>query len=155
MFIVYVQGEEQKMYEIRKYNCNDREQVSKLWVDIIVKEHNFLEWEDDVVNLQEERYEQILVAVFEGNVIGTIAYERIDDEIVELRRVYVYPEHRGNGLAKKLLDEIVKIIKEKKYKKLLVGTYENFVSGRRFYEKNNFTLRSISGDEYKYSLELE
>lgn len=142
------------MYEIREYKTSDRKQVLKLWFDVAIKEYNFKEWEDEMNILNEDEYEKILVAIFDGTVIATMGYEKSNDDDAELRRAYIYPNHRGTGLAKVLLDEIIKIVKENNYKRLLVGTYKNFKSGRRFYEKNNFDLLYINGDEYKYSLEL-
>lgn len=142
------------MYEIREYKTSDKKQVLKLWFDVAIKEHNFKEWEDEMNILNEDEYEKILVAIFDGTVIATMGYEKSNDDDAELRRAYIYPNHRGTGLAKVLLDEIIKIVKENNYKRLLVGTYKNFKSGRRFYEKNNFDLLYINGDEYKYSLEL-
>lgn len=142
------------MYELREYNVNDKEQITKLWVDVCVKEHGFEEWAEEIGVLNEEEYEKILVAVYDNKVIGTMAYKKINEEEVELKRVYIYPEHRGNGLAKKLLDTMVVIIKENKYKRIFIETWEDFKSGRRFYEKNNFVIKNIQGQIYNYTLEL-
>lgn len=142
------------MYELREYNVNDKEQITKLWVDVCVKEHGFEAWAEEIGVLNEEEYEKILVAVYDNKVIGTMAYKKINEEEVELKRVYIYPEHRGNGLAKKLLDTMVVIIKENKYKRIFIETWEDFKSGRRFYEKNNFVIKNIQGQIYNYTLEL-
>lgn len=142
------------MYEIREYNEKDKEQVIKLWVDVAVNEHNFEEWKEAMAYLNDKEFEKILVAIFEGKVIGTMAYKKIDNEIVELKRVYIYPNHRGQGIAKKLYNAILDIIKENKYKKILVETWEQFESGRKFYEKNNFVLQNIQGKVHNYILDL-
>jgi len=142
------------MYEIREYNEMYREQVIELWREICVNEHEFIEWEEELKNLVVDEYNEILVAISEGKVIGTIAYRQIDEKTVELKRVYVRKEHRGSGLAKNLLDEIIDRIKEKQYKNILIETWEKFVAGRRFYEKNNFVLQQIDNQRYNYILEL-
>lgn len=142
------------MYEIREYNEKDKEQVIKLWIDVAVSEHGFREWEEDLFSFDETDYEKILVAIFENKVIGTMAYKKLDNEIVELKRVYIYPNHRGQGISKKLYNAILDIIKENKYKKILVETWEQFKSGRKFYEKNNFVLQNIQGKVHNYILDL-
>lgn len=142
------------MYEIREYNEKDKEEVIKLWIDVAVGEHNFEEWKEDMALLDETEYEKILVAVIDNKIIGTIAYKKIDNEIAELKRVYLYPNYRGQGIATKLYNEILNIIKQNKHKKILVETWEQFESGRKFYEKNNFILQNIQGEVYNYILDL-
>ena len=143
------------MYELREYDVKDKEQVIKLWLDICVTEHGFEEWKEGMGQLDENEYEKILVAVWDGQVVGTMAYKKIDDEEVELKRVYLYPEHRGKGIAKKLYNMIIDIIKENKYKRILVETWENFQSGINFYYKNNFELKLKENERHVFSLNLE
>lgn len=142
------------MYELREYDIRDKEQVIKLWLDVSIKEHEFKEWEEEISKLDEAEYEKILVAVCNGEVIGTMAYKKINEETAEIKRVYIYPEHRGNGIAKKMLDAILDMIKANKYKKVIIETWENFISGRRFYEKNNFVLENVQGEVYNFVLDI-
>ncbi len=142
------------MYELREYDIKDREQLIKLWLDVCVEEHGFEEWREGMGMLDESEYEKILVAIANGQVIGSMAYKKIDEEIAELKRVYLYPEHRGKGIAKKLYEAILEIIKGKNYKKILAETNENFVSGIKFYYKNNFKLKSKDNETYVFSLDI-
>ena len=142
------------MYELREYDIKDREQLIKLWLDVCVEEHGFEEWREGMEMLDESEYEKILVAIANGQVIGSMAYKRIDEEIAELKRVYLYPEHRGKGIAKKLYEKILEIIKGKNYKKILAETNENFVSGMKFYYKNNFELKSKDNETCVFSLDI-
>ncbi len=142
------------MYELREYDIKDREQLIKLWLDVCVEEHGFEEWREGMEMLDESEYEKILVAIANGQVIGSMAYKRIDEEIAELKRVYLYPEHRGKGIAKRLYETILEIIKGKNYKKILAETNENFVSGMKFYYKNNFELKSKDNETCVFSLDI-
>lgn len=142
------------MYEIREYEVKDREQVTKLWLDICVVECGFKEWEDGMKQLNEDDYERILVVEFEGKIVGTMAYKKINDQIAELKRVYLYPEHRGMGIAQKLYNELLNILKENQYKKLVVETWENFQNGIKFYYKNNFELKIKEDERYVFLLNL-
>lgn len=140
------------MYEIREYNIKDKEQVVKLWLDVCVEEHGCKEWKDGIRELEEEEYEKILVAVYDDQVVGTMAYKRLNNETAELKRVYLYPEHRGKGIARKLYEAILDIIKTKKYNEILAETWENFQSGINFYYKNNFELKLKEAERYVFSL---
>ena len=44
-----------------------------------------------------------LLAVLGGEAVGCGGYRRLDSEVVELKRMYVEPEQRGRGVAKRLL----------------------------------------------------
>lgn len=142
------------MYEIREYNIKDKEQVVKLWVDVCIEEHGYKEWKEGIEELEEEEYEKILVAVCDEQIVGTMAYKKVNDETVELKRVYLYPEHRGKGIAKKLYETMLDIIKTKKYNEILVETWENFQSGINFYYKNNFELKLKEAERYVFSLNI-
>ena len=50
---------------------------------------------------------------------------------------------------------IIDIIKENKYKRILVETWENFQSGINFYYKNNFELKLKEDERHVFSLNLE
>lgn len=143
------------MYEIREYNERDKEEIIKLWIDVCVEEHGFEEWAEGMSELNENEYEKILVALFEGKVIGTMAYKKIDNNIAELKRVYIYSHHRGQGIAKKLYNMMLDIIKSKKYKKIIIETWESFKTGINFYYKNNFKLILKENERYVFSLDLE
>lgn len=143
------------MYEVRKYDEKDKEQVVELWKDICIGEHKFTDWEEELQNLILDDYNEIIVAIYDNRVIGTIAYKQKDANTAELKRVYVRKEHREKGIAKILLDEVIKRIRENGYRKIFIETWEKFISGRRFYEKNNFILQEVEGSVYSYMLELK
>lgn len=143
------------MYELREYNENDKEQITKLWVNVCVEEHGFEDWIEGMGILDEEEFEKIFVAVLKNRVIGTIAYKKVDNITAELKRVYIYPEHRGKGIAKNLYNMILDEIKEKGYKKIIIETFEKFQSGINFYYKNNFKLKFKENDRYIFSLDIE
>jgi GNAT superfamily N-acetyltransferase len=44
-----------------------------------------------------------LVATLDGEVVGCGALQALDDETVEIKRMYVRPEHRGRGVARRVL----------------------------------------------------
>ncbi len=141
------------MYEIREYEEKDKKQLIELWIKVAVEEYGYKEWEEEIKMLGVTEYEKILVAVCENKIIGSMAYKKVDEKVAELKRVYIYKEYRGSGIAKELYNRIMEKIKEKKYSKVMVETWEKFQSGISFYYKNNFKL--VIKDNKRYVLMLD
>ena len=134
---------------IREFKSEDKEQVTNLWIDICVDEYGFKHWKKELEVIDD--FENLLVAELEGEVVGTIAYQKYDDETAEIKRLYVNNKCRGLGIANKLLNTITEIIKESGYTKLYLETWKQLESGRKFYEKNGFVIRDIQdGQRYHY-----
>ena len=142
------------MYEIKDFETEDEEQLIELWIKVSVEEYGYQEWEKEIKFLGVKEYEKILLAVDKGKVIGSMAYKRVNENIAELKRVYLYKEYRGKGIATQLYNRIIELIKEKHYKKLMVETWENFQSGINFYYKNNFQLVIKEGKRYVFMLDI-
>lgn len=143
------------MYEIREYEKKDKEELIELWIKVSVEEYGYTEWAEEIKMLGVKEYEKILVAVDNGKIIGSMAYKKTNKEVAELKRVYLYKEYRGKGIAKQLYNRIIEVIKKKKYKKLIVETWENFQSGISFYLKNGFELSYKDNKRYVYTLNIE
>ena len=63
---------------------------------------------------------------------------KINQEIGRIENVCCDISHRGKGLAKKLLDQILEFSKEINLQKLLLGTYESLERAIGFYKKCGF-----------------
>ncbi len=78
-----------------------------------------------------------------NNVIGTIAGKVIDNETIELKRMYVRKECRGYGIAQELLNNLEKFAADNGFKYLILGTYERMERAIGFYTKNLFILEDV------------
>ena len=94
------------------------EYAASLGVDLA-----FQDFEHEVATL-DTYYELMLVARIEGDVAGCIALRRIDDEVCEMKRLYVRPEFRGKGLGKALAERVIIEARRIGYKKLRLDTVE-------------------------------
>ncbi|MEH6650843.1 MAG: GNAT family N-acetyltransferase [Motiliproteus sp.] len=73
------------------------------------------------------------------NVVGCVAYRNIDDNICEMKRVYVRPCARGNNLGAKLVDKILKEAKCSGYRKICLDVLPEFKTAINLYESYGFS----------------
>ncbi len=80
------------------------------------------------------------VALWENEVVGTIALVDFSSEEAALRKMFVHRNHRGKekGVGQQLLDELKSWCRKKGANKLFLGTFNSMHAAHRFYEKNGF-----------------
>lgn len=70
--------------------------------------------------------------------IGEAQTEPMDYTYIELERIYILPEHKGQGLGRKLIDFAIQIGKELEFHKLWLGVWDQNPDAIKFYEKMGF-----------------
>ena len=63
-----------------------------------------------------------IIAYENETAIGIGAYKEYDSQTVEMKRMYTLPEHRGKGIASKILTELELWAKEENYKIAILET---------------------------------
>ena len=83
----------------------------------------------------------VWLAEVEGNIAGCVALRRIKEKsgCGEIKRLYVRPTHRGQGLADLLLGALEKYAHEVGYHWLYLDTAEDMKAAQRFYERKGFS----------------
>lgn len=85
-----------------------------------------------------------IFAEVNGKLVGMAAYffatKKRVRHIADILAVYVLPEFRGEGIAQKLFDYIIKECKKNKIKKIELEVFENNLSAKKFYLKNGFKV---------------
>jgi len=108
------------------------EYAASLGVDLA-----FQDFEHEVATL-DTYYELMLVARIEGDVAGCIALRRIDDEVCEMKRLYVRPRFRGRDLGRALADAIIGEARTRGYARMRLDTLPSMTSAMALYESLGF-----------------
>lgn len=69
---------------------------------------------------------------------GCIAIRRFEEEIAEVKRMYVKPAYRNKGIAAALLDKVIIAAKAFGYKKIRLDTLNTMLAAMKLYKKNGF-----------------
>lgn len=80
----------------------------------------------------------------QGKVVGTAAYYPVKrgEKAVEIRKMYLLPEARGQGLGKYLLMELEKAIVAKGFREIWIETASILKEAVKLYESNGYQAAS-------------
>lgn len=78
------------------------------------------------------------VALTDGKVIGTIGFTNLKNNSIALKRMFLNKEFRGQGIAKILLDTVIKWATDNGVENIYLGTMTQFKAAQTFYKRNDF-----------------
>lgn len=94
----------------------------------------------------------LLVVWLNGKPVGCGAVRPLfENEIVEVKRMFVKPDFRGKGIARLLLKKLELVAAEMGYKKVWLETGDRQPEAIRLYENTNYS-RIINYGNYKENL---
>ena len=92
-----------------------------------------------------DHIDHAVVVYAENKPVGCSCFKRFDDQTIEVKRMFVLPEMRGNQLAARLLDELEKWALEEGFSKAVLETGLRQVEAIRLYTKAGYTLTENYG----------
>jgi putative acetyltransferase len=133
-------------YLIRPWQPEDRTMAATV-IRGSLAEHG-LGWEPDGADrdvLEVETYYldrggEFWVVEYEGNIVGTSAYYPCDrgKMAVEIRKMYLLPIARGQGLGRHLLGELERVITASGYQEIWIETASILMAAVRLYELSGY-----------------
>jgi ribosomal protein S18 acetylase RimI-like enzyme len=81
----------------------------------------------------------LLGAEWEGRLVGCVALQPLCEKTAEMKRLYVEPAHRGSGIARRLVRELIAQARRKHYERILLDTLPTMTSAQRLYGSLGFT----------------
>lgn len=113
-----------------------REYVASPTVDL-----RFQEYESEFASLPGKYAEpdgRILLAVLHGAVTGCAALRRVDQDICELKRVYVRPAARGLNLGRRLVESMIHEARNAGYTSMCLDVLPEFDAAQQLYRSLGF-----------------
>jgi GNAT superfamily N-acetyltransferase len=97
---------------------------------------------------------RLLVAFEEGAAIGTACMKRIDQDTAEIKRMWVAPPHRGQGIAREMLQQLLTAARENAYRRVRLDSPDFMTAAHALYRACGFAEidaypESEIPDEYK------
>lgn len=130
-------------YTIQQASNADCAKIQSLIFDIWINEYNFKVHLEDYPDLQDittyyhDRGGCFYVAVVNGVIVGTIAYDLLSDKIYVLKRMFVAHRFRRQGVAQKLLQSVFNDLPSAS--QIYLSTKKDqAIAAQRFYSKNGF-----------------
>lgn len=92
---------------------------------------------------------QILFAVYQGIVVGTVALRKVGDGVMEFTKMAVDERYQGLGAGKKLCEAAIALAQELKLQKLILYSQTQLETALGIYRKYGFVDKPIDGTKYK------
>lgn len=96
------------------------------------------------------------VVFVDGLGAGCAALREIDADTGEVKRMYVDPQMRGNGIARMLANHVIEQARAIGYKRLRLGTLASMVPAQSLYESLGFqSIPAYRPDEFGHTVFYE
>jgi len=92
-----------------------------------------------------ENLETVLVAYIENKPVGCGCFKKINDNSVEIKRMFVSTEHRRKGIGASVMKELENWAKELQFEFIFLETGKGQPEASRLYQKQGYKLISNYG----------
>ena len=87
-----------------------------------------------------ENLDTVVIAYNDDKAVGCGCFKKFDNESVEIKRMFVSPDQRSNGIGAAILDELSKWAGEQGYQFTVLETGSKQNEAVHFYKKVGYTI---------------
>ncbi len=132
------------MYIIKEFDDRYNERVNDFIISVFVEEYGFEKFRKGLEQENNQEYidngGNLWIAIDEkDDVIGTIALKKHNNNEAEIKKLYVRNDYRGTGLSKELYSKVMETTKNRRFKRIFLGTYDKLERAINFYQRRGFT----------------
>jgi len=88
----------------------------------------------------------VIVCFIDDNPVGCVSIRFYEDDVYELKRMFIKPKYRGLGISKKMLQMIESKAKEKGCKRIILETGSLLVRAVQLYKKSGYQVIANYGE---------
>ena len=142
--------------ELRQYLASDHDAVLQLHfkgleqTGVRLNAKLALGLDDDLSRIEEAYLigGDFLITTIDNKIVGMGAFQKIDDETAEIKRMRVEPDYQGKGIGSLILDTLIDKAKAAGYRKLVLDTTDKMQAAQHLYRSRGFKeyKRSLFGD---------
>lgn len=96
-----------------------------------------------------DKLQHVVVYYDHGNPLACGAFREYENNVVEIKRMYVEPEHRGKGIAHAILNELERWAREEGYAEAILETGKKQFEAIGLYQKAGYHIIPNYG-QYKH-----
>jgi len=117
---------------------------NKDFIKLIIELEKYLAYVDEEAHSECKQYSKletikhVVIAYIEGKAVGCGAIRQYDTDTIEVKRMYISINARGQGVGSKILVELEIWAKQLGFKKSILETGNMLPEAIRLYKKNNY-----------------
>lgn len=111
------------------------------YVDALQRDLSFQALDEELKDLSNKyggEHGRLLAAIMNNEVVGCVAYQKVNARQCEMKRLYVKPAYRKHGIAQQLLSKILSLAKQDGYEEMVLDTIPPLKAAITLYKKFNF-----------------
>jgi len=89
---------------------------------------------------QRDDIRDVIIAYNQNELIGCASYKKYEQETAELKRVFVKATYRGQGVARKMLEELESRARHQGYKTMILETGEMLADSMKLYKSFGYVI---------------
>lgn len=140
-------------FTVRRYKSTDKEKIKELYK--LASVHSEIgyrngPWEADFDDMEGHYFNggEFLVGLIDDEVVAIGGYRKMPNNIGQIRRMRVHPNHRRKGYAQQIIQKLEEVAKKNKISELQLKTSMQQKMAQGLYEKNGYTKMETKEKEF-------